>query len=700
MGESAAVSSGGPQIAEETLRNARIAALGGFLLVASQVASKAARDASFLGHFDASDLPRAMVLSATLSLVSTVFIGRLVRSLGPGRVIGRLLFFGAFVFVSAGALHATLPGAVGYGLYLHIGMFGAVSISAFWSVVSERFNPYAARRLYAQIAAGATLGGVVGGLLAEWLVAAFDLSAVLYAVALISVGAAVVVQRFERRPRPRKRERAIAPMHATPLLRGLALLAGSVALTSALLDFALRAHADAALQTEAELTRFFARYYIAISLLSFLIQSAIVPWAMRRRGVAVSLGILPSLGFLGSLGAMLTGTFAATAGARALVGIIENSFFRSAYEVLYSPLANRIRRRVKVLIDVGATRFGDMLGGLAILCLLAFGSVSFGIQVALGLAAVSSAIALFFVLRVRKGYVEELRAGLRRGDPALEAQLFSFAETRHSAPPPPGEPSSIESLLAELKVAEDQSAVKRAQQALSQALENDPEHAAAIVRGEFQTSEDESFKARLIGPLAKAAPEEELVTLALNALRSERFELRYRAGRALYSIVLRAPQLRPKTLMPLVEREVEISESAWAAQRAIGDTQNFDDGLGARVAQRSDQCLEHVFNLLMIAMDDPELGLALSALSSEAPALRGTALEYLDHVLPRSIRVPLYRHIAGERAPSEVARKPEEIVDELLLSMRSLQMEAPIQPTSAQARDNATEEEADDPITK
>ena len=41
--------------------------------------------------------------------------------------------------------------------------FGAVLISGFWSVVNERFDPHTAKQVVGRIAAGATVGGLLGG---------------------------------------------------------------------------------------------------------------------------------------------------------------------------------------------------------------------------------------------------------------------------------------------------------------------------------------------------------------------------------------------------------------------------------------------------------------------------------------------------------------------------------------------------------
>ena len=51
-------------------------------------------------------------------------------------------------------------------VYLHMGVFGATLVSAYWSLVNERFDPYTAKRIIGRIGTGASLGGALGGLIA------------------------------------------------------------------------------------------------------------------------------------------------------------------------------------------------------------------------------------------------------------------------------------------------------------------------------------------------------------------------------------------------------------------------------------------------------------------------------------------------------------------------------------------------------
>jgi len=77
--------------------------------------------------------------------------------------------------------------------------------------------------------------------------------------------------------------------------------------------------------------------------------------------------------------------------------------------------------------------------------------------------------------------------------------------------------------------------------------------------------------------------------------------------------------------------------------------------------------LEHVFAILSLALEREPIEIALRALRGRDPALRGTALEYLDHVLPPGIREALWPRLGLAAAPP--ARRPvDDVRDELLRS--------------------------------
>ncbi len=79
---------------------------------------------------------------------------------------------------------------------------------------------------------------------------------------------------------------------------------------------------------------------------------------------------------------------------------------------------------------------------------------------------------------------------------------------------------------------------------------------------------------------------------------------------------------------------------------------------------RVDRSLEHVFTLLALHLNRESLVIAFKALHSGDQRLRGTALEYLDAVLPDEIRDDVWPYL-GEDRPLRRARDAAEILADL-----------------------------------
>ena len=221
-------------------------------LVAQQVASNAGRDALFLTHFDVTALPWFTAAAAALSLPAAIPSGRLLASLGPVRVVPWLMASSAALFLLEWALLAPLPGATATILYFHNAILGGIAISAWWSLLNERFDPHSAKPLMARVAGASTFGGLLGGLGAERIGALGSQGALLAGLgvtAALAAAGAVVVGRGapsrKRRDETGDRESAFPLIRRNPYLRDLALIILLAAAVGALADYAMKVEAVA-----------------------------------------------------------------------------------------------------------------------------------------------------------------------------------------------------------------------------------------------------------------------------------------------------------------------------------------------------------------------------------------------------------------------------------------------------------------------
>jgi hypothetical protein len=126
-------------------------------------------------------------------------------------------------------------------------------------------------------------------------------------------------------------------------------------------------------------------------------------------------------------------------------------------------------------------------------------------------------------------------------------------------------------------------------------------------------------------------------------LELEGLEIRLRCGRALLALTDEHPELQepfPHALA-LAERELR--------------------GAGERQLVR-----EHVFNLLALALEREPVKIAARAFATDDTYVRGTALEYLETVLPVSIFSAFQPLLTATGSPPARRRKPADARAELL----------------------------------
>lgn len=184
------------------------------------------------------------------------------------------------------------------------------------------------------------------------------------------------------------------------------------------------------------------------------------------------------------------------------------------------------------------------------------------------------------------------------------------------------------------------------------------------------------IRRRIPKALADCATQRVVDGLSL-ALADRRFEVRYKVGIALASIHAKEPALMldQTQVFKAVLSELDVDRRVWQGRRLLDKVDYsfqsvFVDDLLRDRAKRS---LEHVFTLLSLAMDSEALKVAFRGLHTDDEMLRGTAIEYLDVVLPSEIRQKIWPQITGEERESS-SRTREETEAELLQSSTSIAM--------------------------
>lgn len=683
------------------------------LLIAQHVAARAARDALFLSSFPVAALPKMMLAAAVVGVPAVLVTARALQRFGPARVLPVLLVASAFLYAAEWRLFAALPGAAVIVLYLHASIIGGLSVSGFWSIVNERFDPRTLRVSASLLSMGCAVGGLCGGVAGRSIGGHFGAPVVLPVVAVSSLVAALAVRQLGGRG---VQQRAAAPpaLGGVPLLRssylrGMALVVVLTGLSGALLDFAFKAVVSSQTRSGSTLVGVFATFYTATSIASILLQLSLSRWLLARAGIGVTLAILPAaMVVLGSLGVAFPSAWLLTF-VRGSGVALETSLFRAAYEPLYAPLPISEKRAAKTVIDVACDRLGDALGSSLILVLTAI-VPALAARAGLLSAVLASALCASLAFGLERGYIGALAQSLRTDKGRLEAGAVRDATAKLSLSHTVVELDRY-ALLAEIERTQGASDAASAG-ALA-------ERAAALASGE---------SSRLLGALAVRPFELELVSLALpllagddtadavvaaltsvaaripgqlsdalldpelplalrrriprvlrasptpravrglgEGLSAPDFVVRYRSALALRDLTQRTPKLGPprQLVLEAALRELEVEQGAWSAQSAALDRADADPGAQTH-APLPDRALDHVFTLLGLAFDAEALDLARRAVSTADEHLRGTALEYLEHVVPEPLRSRIRPYLgAAPPGRSGSTRSPAALVAEL-----------------------------------
>ena len=640
------------------------------VVIAQQVAGRATRDALFLANFGASYLPRVMLGAAVLSIAAALLTGRTMTRIGPGRFVPMLATVSAILFAVEWWFYPAMPRAVSVINYLHLTAAGAILVSGMWSIVNENFDPHTAKRWMGRIGAGATLGGCAGGMIAHSASIFVDAFMMLIVLALLNFVAAIAthVASDDKVVEPTDTQSGIIAIARSHYLQRLGALVLLLSMAGVLLDYALKSAADQYFATDVELLSFFAKFYAAVAVLTFVVQSGFAARALMRFGLVPTLSVLPLVALVGSIVAAAWTRFATVAIAKASEATIANSLFRSGYELLYTPLDKRAKRAAKTVIDVGCDKTGDGLGSLLIIAILWMSS-QYADSAVLICAAVIATIALTVGLRLRHGYVEQLALGLRSGAVQLdEAEIIdattrkTFADTVHAL-----NRGEVLAGIEALRQKRDLVAPEDIRAVLTQGAP-DPTMTAFIV----PLLTDEEHGALAASVLRDMLPDNigTLVDAMLSKTTNERAAARIAA-------ILKhsdAPRAFRGLIDGLQSGRPTVRQGCLHAIRQYHERHS-----GHRVpeqpilqsieaeANKSEPDLEFVFGLLGLLLDPDAMGLSLKALRHGDPALRGTALEYLSQVLPQNIARALLPNL-GQPAP--VDKKQDSRV--LLQSMQSM----------------------------
>ena len=678
------------------------------LLMAQFVGSRATRDALYLAHMPVTTLPAVVMSSAAASMLLAFAWSRFVTRIAPARFLAAVLVTAGALFIVDSLLFPDLPRLAAVMVYVQVTVFGPLAGSGLWLVASERFDPRTARTAFARMVSAGAAGGLVGGVITERAAAFWGPFRVLWLLSAAAVVAAYAMHRLgavpTTTPGPEPTASAagssVGVLAGTPILRSLAALVLLSAMSAALLDFLFKSTAVASLGSGPRLLQFFAWYYAAAGVMVFVVQTSFHEVALEKLGLARTV-MTPAVAVVaGGLGALAFPGIAGITAVRGAESVFRGSLFRSAYEIFFTPVPAAEKRAAKSIIDVGVDRLGEAAGAGLVALVVAGVASGWHHSLLLTLALVASLGVVVVAQRLTRGYVAALERSLRDHAVALPmtdvrdrttraviwqtmASPASTGALTSEAAGTPGGPMAANAAVFDqdllqvlalrsrktariarvldprnaltppliahvVTLLESPAHAGLAAQALTRAAQ---EHAGALTDALLDGRRSAGLRRRLARILA-GNPSPRAVDGLLAALSSGDFSVRVQCGRSLARIHATHPALSiaDHTVIAAILAELSQEPVEWERHRPMLHAEDDEAAfLDEHVRQRAHQGLAHVFALLSIILPADPLRIAYRGLHTDDSGLRGTALEYLESVLPKEVREALWPFIGDGR---------------------------------------------------
>ena len=670
-------------------------------VTAQFIGGKATRDALFLTSLGAAALPMMLIATSGFSILLVGASAGWSGRIRPAVLVPVAFIASALLYVLEFAFRAKAPSLTAIAVYLHVSGIGPVLASGFWLIASELFDPRSAKEGFGRIGGAGTLGGLGGAIVAERVAALFGVPTMLLVLAGLQVVTAWAIWRLAAASEASVPSRLDAPstgrvaparsglltVAERPHLRNLAGLVLLGTTSAALLEYLFKLKAVETFGPGDHLLRFFAAYYAATSVVTFLLQTLSTSAALQRFGVGLTTST-PSIAVVaGSLAGLVVPGFGAMVVARAFEAVFRGSWFRTGYELFYTPVSAAEKRGTKPLIDVAVDRLGDAVGGgivrLAVVFLPAMASTTI-----LAVAMVISLSAIAVASRLNRWYVRALEASLvERGgsinlgythDYSVYPILVAMRDVRAAAQTARDEArTSITTQTLDPQVDDIVALRSRDRNRVLAVLSRESNLDAALVPhvipllawddiadyalvalrkvaeervGELtdallDPNQDDMVRRRLARVFSVAVSQRAADGLLL-VLDDARFDVRFQAARSLVSILDSNPRVRLESdrVYDAVLAELAVERPVWESRRLL-DGFVSESPLDEFVRDRAGQSLAHVFTLLSLVLPRQPLQIAFRSLNAGDLRLRGTALEYLENVLPTRVKSGLWRFL-------------------------------------------------------
>jgi AAA family ATP:ADP antiporter len=389
-----------------------------FALLASYMAFRPVRDSLILEDFD--KLPWIFTGTLVVTVIASPIWSAILARTRPRRAVPVTFHvFAACLIVFAILVGNDIaPLATSRTFYIWSALFNLFVVSVFWSLLADLLGPAVAKQLYGPIAAGGTVGAILGPMLTRLLVDDIGIDGVLLMSAAFLELAVFAAARVRREgealvradgPVPADEPtrgnpfRAFEQIARTPYLLAIVGFVLCTAIASTFVYMEQAGIVRASLPNRIDATEFFASIDLWSQILTLGVQTFIAPLLLAYVGPGIMLMFLPLAQAVG-ITALVTAPALRTLFVVQLVTrTLTHGITRPARELLFTVVTRDEKYRAKNAIDVVGYRTGDFISSWTHQGLKAVGAGSTALVAAmLPLSAIWLGLALFLGLGYRK----------------------------------------------------------------------------------------------------------------------------------------------------------------------------------------------------------------------------------------------------------------------------------------------------------
>jgi len=267
-------------------------------------------------------------------------------------------------------------------------IFTATSVTQFWILVNDTYNPRQTKRLVGFLVSGGLSGGIAGALLVSLLAKAFRTEDLLLTCPVV-LSVCLILVIFLRSPKTSKGETEKKGLKDSARMktgyaksfrmfisnRHLVLLSGiitSAIIVTTMIDFQFNSLIERTFTDMDGRTAFLGTFFTLLLVFSFLLHVLTTNRIMKNFGMQTALSITPVILLIGSVAVFFIPFAALIYWAISLKGAdksLTHALSQSVRELVYIPVSPEIKNKAKIFIDMFVNKFAK---GLAAILLLVF----------------------------------------------------------------------------------------------------------------------------------------------------------------------------------------------------------------------------------------------------------------------------------------------------------------------------------------